>query len=162
MNDILGKLEDLPSSKWGLHEPFLCQELGMKANEGASVRRQLAGLLVAPLKIGGSGNKREKTWTNTGYDKMDLSASSTRNELDIYFYKHGDKELFAADPLKDASSVLHNPRYFILGGFAASDRGQQKIDRLKTQCLIMKNVTGEVIGVLDEESRRRRQAMWLL
>jgi hypothetical protein len=161
MDDILRKLEDLPSSKWGLHETFLCQELGIKANEGASVRTQLMGLLVA-LKNAGSGNKREKTWTNTGYDSMDLAATSTRNELDIHYYKHGDKELFAADPLKQASGVLHNPRYFILGAFTASDKGQQKFDRIKIQCNIMKHVTGEAINLLDEGSRLRRQAKWLL
>jgi hypothetical protein len=161
MDDILRKLEDLPSSKWGLHETFLCQELGIKANEGASVRTQLTGLLVA-LENAGSGNKRMKTWTNTGYEKMDLSATSTRNELDIHFYKHGDKEPFATNSLEDVATVDHPPRYFILGGFTASDNGQQKFDRLKIQCLIMKHVTGEVPGVLDEVSRRRRQANWLL
>jgi hypothetical protein len=57
MNDILSRLERLPPSKWDLHETVLCQELCLKANEGASVRTQLWQLLQA-LKVGDSGQKR--------------------------------------------------------------------------------------------------------
>jgi hypothetical protein len=56
MNDPLSRLEGLPPNKWGLHETILCQELGIKAKEKLSVRKQLGDLLSA-LKIGYSGQK---------------------------------------------------------------------------------------------------------
>ena len=52
--DILSRLERLPLSKWGLHETVLCQELGLRAHEGASVRMQL-GQRIHVLKVGCSG-----------------------------------------------------------------------------------------------------------
>jgi hypothetical protein len=71
---------------------------------------------------------------------------------------HGEKEPFVTDSLKAEATVHHQPRYFILGGFTAAKH--LKFDRIKTQCLIMKHVTGEAIVGLDEVSRGRRQANW--
>eukprot|EP00978_Attheya_sp_CCMP212_P000714 scaffold1423_cov39-Attheya_sp.AAC.1 len=165
-DDLLSRLEDLMPSKWGLHETYLCQELYMKATETTSVRTQLGELLTA-MRNGGSGNKRQNSWKKTGYNLMDLSDTSIPNDLDIHYQIHGDKESFAADSLNELSSFKHRPRYFIIGGFKASEKGNQKFDHIKTQCLIMKLATGEtfkgmeVFEGFDKESQQRRQANWL-
>jgi hypothetical protein len=75
MDVILGQLEALPPSKWGLHETVLCQELGLKAKENLSARKQL-GQLLSALKKGYWGQKRNKSWTSTGYETIDLGITS--------------------------------------------------------------------------------------
>jgi hypothetical protein len=92
---------------------------------------------------------------------MDLHDTSTPNYFDIHYSFHGAKESFPANSLEGSSCVLHQPRYFIFGGCKADENGQQMVDRIKTQCLIMKFATGESKGV-DEVSKQRRQANWLL
>eukprot|EP00978_Attheya_sp_CCMP212_P037897 scaffold182673_cov65-Attheya_sp.AAC.1 len=161
-DNLLTRLEGLLPHKWGLHETYLCQALCMKATETSSVRMQLGELLTA-LKKGGRGNKRNNTWKKTGYDLMDLSLSIP-NDLDIHYHIYGEKESFAADSLKELSSVKHNPRYFIIGGFKASEKGNQKFNHIRTQCLIMKLATGEAskgMEGFDQESQQRRQTNWL-
>jgi hypothetical protein len=54
---------------------------------------------------------------------MDLSETSIPNDFDIRYYLHGEKESFAADLLTEASSVEHQPLYFIEGDFKADEKG---------------------------------------
>jgi hypothetical protein len=164
MDVLLSRLEHLPSRKWGVHETVLCQELGIKAQENLSVRTQLGRLLVA-LKKGRYRLKPADSWTTTGHLIIYLSATGTPNYFDIHYYLHGEKESFATDSLKEASTVDYQPRYFFIGGFKADDIGQQKFDRIKTQCRIMKLATGVAsrgLEGLDAKSLQRRQAKWLL
>jgi hypothetical protein len=80
MDVLLSRLEHLPSRKWGLHETVLCQELGIKAQENLSVRKQLGNLLTA-LERGGWGSKKDKNWTKTNCDIMDLRAANISNSF---------------------------------------------------------------------------------
>jgi hypothetical protein len=158
MDVQLSLLEGLPPNKWGLHETVLCQELGLKAKENLSARKQLGQLLYA-LKKGYSGQKRDNSRVNTGYDEMDLFDTSVPNYFDIHSYFHGDKESFAADSLAGSSCVLHQPRYFIFGGCKADENGQQMVkgNRIKTQCLIMRFATGEPLS--NQNDSRTAAAM---
>jgi hypothetical protein len=98
----------------------------------------------------------------TGYDKIDLHDKSIPNYFDIHYSYHGAKESFPTSSLKEASHAMHQPRYFIFGGCKADEKGQEMVNRIKTQYLIMRSATGESMRRGDEVSQQRRQANWLL
>jgi hypothetical protein len=156
MDEILGRLEALPPSKWSYHEKFLCQELRMSAKDGLGVHTQL-GQLLTGLDNGGWGNRRDKkNWKSTGYDKMDLGITSISNVLGIHYISHGPCEEFPTHSLSEKSSVSRKPRYFTIGGFKTDERIGTAL-----QCVIVRSVTGESKGG-DEVSKQRRQENWLL
>lgn len=56
--DLLRRLQSLPPSKWGYHEKYLCQELGMGAKEGVGVRKQLGQLLLFKKAVGAKNERK--------------------------------------------------------------------------------------------------------
>jgi hypothetical protein len=162
MDDILKRLQSLQPCKWAIHEKHLCRELNMSAKEGLGVRKQL-GQLLSALKNGGWGQKRNYTWTETGLPMMDLGETSIPNTLGIHYIFHGEKEMFPTDSLSQSSGIPYNPRYFTIGGFKDDSDIKGNDCTIKSQCNIMRMVTGHAGtgNCADKESRQRREANWL-
>jgi hypothetical protein len=132
----------------------------MRAKEGLGVRKKL-GMLLSTLKNGGSGQKRNNTWTSsTGLPVMDLSETSIPNIMGIHYITHGEKELFPTDSLSQNSGSSFHPRYFMIDDLRANEQGSN-VHRITSQCLITKLVTGQATKGLDEKTQKRRQANWL-
>lgn len=149
LKDTITRLKSIPTNKWHIHEAVLCRKLGMAAQDGLSVRRQLSNL-VSALQKGHSGDRRRGTYESTGLPVMNLGDIGTANALNVHFTVHGYFEPFPTDSLQSSSTVSARPRYFSFGTNSVP---------IATQLSIVKLVTG-TDSTLDAKTAKRRQDLW--
>jgi hypothetical protein len=148
MNEIVTRIEQLPTSHWNLHEVQFCQRIGITSKEGLSAHFQLSEF-VSFLQNGGCGRKRDDTYTGCDKGKIDLAGY---NILGLRMEKYGQIEIIEKVRLSDAT-IKQRPRWFKLGNSQITPRNQYKL---------LSAVTGEEKhDTKDPEVLERRKKTYL-